>query len=267
MIRCIFLIVVLSRFLITDAQDRYFGYTYTSDVLWKGNIDIELWHTSRFGHQNEYFHAIDQQGEVEIGLGKNFQTALYFNRFTVTKIDSNNAAFHTSEMGLANEWKWKMTNPYNSFLGSALYSEWGLKGDELDLETKLILDKSFGRHLIALNLVWEFSQAIIKTNNSFRFKLVETPMEMDLGYLYNIHRDFGIGVEMRSSNLIQKGDWKNSLFFGGLTLNYRSEKWFLILGGLKQILNLHKTSDFPLNKVLTINENNTIRLILGLSLY
>ncbi|GAC1706203.1 MAG: hypothetical protein NVS9B7_14510 [Flavisolibacter sp.] len=259
--------MLLLSFVITAAQDRYFAYTYTSDVLWKGNIDIELWHTSRFGHKNEYYHAIDQQGEVEIGLGKNFQTAFYFNRFEVTKIDSNNSTFHTSEMGLANEWKWKMTNAYTSFLGSALYTEWGLKGDELDLETKIILDKSFGKHLIAFNLVCEFSQAINKVNNNFRFQLVETPIELDLGYLYNIHRDFGLGVEMRNANLIQKGQWKNALLFGGLTLNYRSEKWFLILGGLKQIVNLHKTADFPLNKVLTINENNTIRLILGFSLF
>ncbi len=266
MVKYILSVVLLPGFLFTYAQDRYFSYTYTSDVLWKGNIDIELWHTSRFGHQNEFYHAMDQQGEVEIGLGNNFQTAVYFNRFDVTKIDSNNTTFHTSEMGLANEWKFKMTNPYTNFLGSALYTELGLKGDELDLETKLILDKSLGKHLIALNLVCEFSHAINKVNNRYRFKLVETPIEMDLAYLYTIHKDFGIGVEMRNANLIQKGQWQNSVLFGGLTVNYRAENWFIILGASKQISNLHTTADFPFKKVLTINESNAIRLILGVSL-
>jgi hypothetical protein len=64
-----------------NAQDRYFGRTYTSNVLPKGSFDIELWHTSRFGHEGEYFHAMDQRMEYEVGLGGNLQTAFYFNHF------------------------------------------------------------------------------------------------------------------------------------------------------------------------------------------
>ena len=63
------------------AQDRFFARTYTSDVLPKGAVDLELWHTSRFGHSGQFFHAQDQRMEVEFGLGKNLQTAIYFNRY------------------------------------------------------------------------------------------------------------------------------------------------------------------------------------------
>ena len=63
------------------AQDRFFGRTYTSNVLPKGGIDLEFWHTSRFGHENQFFHAQDQRLEVEVGLGSNWQTAFYFNRY------------------------------------------------------------------------------------------------------------------------------------------------------------------------------------------
>ena len=63
------------------AQDRFFARTYTSNVLPKGAIDMEFSHTSRFGHQNQFYHAQDQRLEAEFGLGKNWQTAFYFNRF------------------------------------------------------------------------------------------------------------------------------------------------------------------------------------------
>jgi hypothetical protein len=52
--------VVLFVFIIAasaQAQDRYFGYTYTTNILPKGAIDLELWHTSRIGHLNQFYQA------------------------------------------------------------------------------------------------------------------------------------------------------------------------------------------------------------------
>ena len=77
-------IVLMASCLVTMSafgQDRYFARTYTANVLPKGSIDIEFWHTSRFGHKDQFFHAQDQRLEVEIGLGKKLQTAFYFNRY------------------------------------------------------------------------------------------------------------------------------------------------------------------------------------------
>src|SRR3954470_2097669 len=120
------------------SQDRYFGRTYTTNILPKGNFDIELWHTSRFGHEGQYFHAMDQRVEYEVGLGSNVQTAFYFNRFQKSFSDSLNEMIETNEIGFSNEWKWKLTNPMNR-VGLALYGEFGIKGDEIELESKLIL--------------------------------------------------------------------------------------------------------------------------------
>jgi hypothetical protein len=50
-------------------------------VLPKGAIDLEFWHTSRFGHTGQFYNAQDQRMELEFGLGKNWQTAFYFNRY------------------------------------------------------------------------------------------------------------------------------------------------------------------------------------------
>jgi hypothetical protein len=90
---------------VANGQDRYFGRTYTTNILPNGNFDIELWHTSRFGHEGQYFHAVDQRMEYEAGLGSNVQTAFYFNRFQKSESDSTGDINQSSEIGFSNEWK------------------------------------------------------------------------------------------------------------------------------------------------------------------
>jgi hypothetical protein len=120
-------------------QDRYFARTYTSHVLPKGGIDLEFWHTSRLGHQNQFFNAQDQRMEVEFGLGGNVMTAFYFNRFQKRYSETNNGTVTSNEIGFSNEWKFKLSDPSANKVGSALYFEAGLKGgDELELESKII---------------------------------------------------------------------------------------------------------------------------------
>lgn len=68
--KIILIIVVLAGIASAQAQDRNFARTYQTNVLPKGAIDLEFWHTSRFGHDDQFFHAQDQRLEVEFGLGK-----------------------------------------------------------------------------------------------------------------------------------------------------------------------------------------------------
>src|SRR5258708_27461710 len=93
------------------SQDRYFARTYTTNVLPKGAIDLEFWHTSRFGHKDQFFHAQDQRMELEFGLGKNLQTAFYFNRWQERYSTTNNGTQTNNEIGFSNEWKWKLSDP------------------------------------------------------------------------------------------------------------------------------------------------------------
>jgi hypothetical protein len=107
------IVLICSFFFFAAAhpQDRYFGRTYTTTILPKGSFDIELWHTSRFGHTGQYFHAMDQRVEYEVGLGKNVQTAFYFNRFQKSISNAQNEIEQSGEIGFSNEWKWKVTKP------------------------------------------------------------------------------------------------------------------------------------------------------------
>lgn len=248
-----------------EAQDRYFARTYTSNVLPKGSFDIELWHTSRFGHDGGFFHAMDQRMEFEIGLGGNLQTAFYFNRYQVTSSDANGDLVHANEAGFSNEWKWKLSDPSKNKLGSALYGEWSVKGDEVELETKLILDKSIGKDLFAFNLVIELEEEFARENGKTTLQLAEIPIELDFAYMRQLNINWGIGLEVRNHNEIVKGDWEHSVLFAGPTLNYRGNRFFIIANYLPQIINLHKTDAAPNNLVLDEHERAEARILLGFS--
>lgn len=247
-----------------NAQDRYFARTYTTNVLPKGNFDIELWHTSRFGHEGQYFHAMDQRFEYEVGLGRNVQTAFYFNRFQKSISDSAGDIQQSSEIGFSNEWKWRVTKP-TSRLNAALYGELGVKGDELELETKIILDRSFGKNLVAFNAVYELEFEAERKLGENEFELEETPLEFDLAYMRNFSTSFGAGIELRDHNEFVKGSWEHSVLFGGPVFNYRGNRWFLIFNYLPQLVNLHKTSVAPKNKVLDEHERAEARILIGFS--
>lgn len=250
--------------IIAGAQDRYFGRTYTSNVLPKGNFDIELWHTSRFGHEGEYFHAMDQRMEYEIGLGRNVQTAFYFNRFQKSVSDSAGSINQSTEIGFSNEWKWKVSKP-TSALGVALYEELEVKGDELESETKLIIDRSFGKNLLAFNAIYEMEMEGERENGENKFELEKTPLEFDLAWMRNFSTSFGAGIEVVNHNDLIKGKWDNSVLYVGPTINYRGDRWFFIANYLPQLSNLHKTPAFPKNKVLNEHERAEARILIGFS--
>lgn len=255
-------------FLVTNAQDRNFARTYQSNVLPKNNIDLEFWHTSRFGHSGQFFHAQDQRMELEFGLGSNWQTAFYFNRFQKRFSEGINGTVTSNEIGFSNEWKLKLTDPSINKLGIALYAEWGIKGgDELELETKLILDKIIGRHLFAFNAVYEFEKEFEWEDGKLKSDGYEMPVEFDLGYMYNVTKTFGFGFELRNHNDIVNGEgWVHSVLFGGPTVNFRGNRWFVIANYLPQWVNLRKTDVAPGNKVLDEHERAEARILVGITL-
>jgi hypothetical protein len=249
-----------------NAQDRYFGRTYTTSVLPKGAIDLEFWHTSRFGHQDQFFHAQDQRMELELGVGSNWQTAFYFNRYQKRFSESADGTTTSNEIGFSNEWKWKASAPTRKF-GVALYGEWGIKGgDELELETKIILDRSFGKNLFAFNGVVEYEKEFEWANGKLVTDEWEAPVEFDLAYMYNIKPSLGIGFELRNHNAIAKEGWEHSVLFGGPTINFRSNNWFVVANYLPQWVNLRKTDEAPNNKVLDEMERAEARILVGISL-
>lgn len=261
----LYILFILSAFT-GFAQDRYFARTYTANVLAKGGKDLELWHTSRFGHANEFFHAMDQRMELEIGLGGRLQTAFYFNRFQKSFTDSTGEMIHKTESGFSNEWKWQVNKPTITGFNIALYAELGIKGDEIELETKFIADKTFGNDLLAFNLVYEQEHEFERINGKSKLKLAATPVEINFAYMHYIKPQLGLGVELVNSNNISSGVRNNSLLFAGPSINYRGDSWFVIANYLPQLVNLKKTAAYPLSIDLVDHERAEVRVLVGVSL-
>ena len=249
------------------AQDRYFARTYTANVLSKGALDLEFWHTSRIGHLNQYYHAQDQRMEIELGIGNRVQTAFYFNRFQERFSTSANGTETSNEIGFSNEWKWRLHDQSKISPSIALYGEWGIKGgDELEIETKLILDKWIGKNLVAFNVVPEYEGTFNWKNRKLQFEKWQLPIEFVAAYMYSIKPGVGVGFELSDQNLITTRGWENSVLLGGPTINFRGSNWFVIASYLPQWVNLHKTTTFPDNKDLDDHERAEFRILLGISI-
>ena len=246
-----------------NAQDRFFGRTYTTAILPKGDFDIELWHTSRFGHQLEYFHAMDQRFEYEVGLGKNVQTAFYFNHFQKSVSDSANNINQSTEIGFSNEWKWRISGAERK-TGMALYAELGMKGDELEIESKLILDRTIGKNLLALNLVYE-AEGEAEWNNGKTHFNYNNNLELDAGWMYQFSTSFGAGIELVNENDLSGHKWNNSILYAGPTINYRDNKWFVVVNYLPQLGNIHSSQTFLKGMELKDHERTAARIIFGFS--
>ncbi|MGN6604475.1 MAG: hypothetical protein ACTHK8_18600, partial [Ginsengibacter sp.] len=143
--RCIFLCVMLFLFqTIAFAQDRIFAYTYQTNVLNKGDFDVEFQNTLAAGKKGLYSPYIfgrhlDQRLEFEVGLGKNVQTSFYLNSELFHYADTSSDALNQElKISFSNEWKWKIADPAANAIGFALYEELEFGGNNFESETKLI---------------------------------------------------------------------------------------------------------------------------------
>ncbi len=260
------------------AQDRQFVQTYQSTNLAKGFRDIEVWSTLRMGKET-FYRALDERLEFEMGLTDRLQTAFYINasnKSFANKDDSTGTIFSESEFSISSEWKLKLSDATTNIIGSGLYAEATISGTGLELEAKLILDKRISKHLIVFNAVgeWEWEQQVKgkvvngKVNQENDIKLMATPFEMDLAYMYNIKPNFGIGLEAKAHYEIttEKGLEHNALLVGPtLFWNTKDSKHSIIFNFLPEIINLKKTEEQPNDLDLDEYEKYQFRLLLDFS--
>jgi hypothetical protein len=256
-------LLILSLFVLicnVYSNERKFGYVYQSNVLGKGNRELEIWTTARIGKDIPYFARTDHRIEFEWGVTNRLQTSFYIN---FRNISSDNGSGKTTAFdfeGISSEWKYQFSSPAKNALGFALYGELGLNTDEVELETKLIFDKKIQKSTFALNLVfeneWELGSHEAET---------EIALEGDLGWSYDISNSFAAGIEIRNHNEIVEGEWEHSALFAGPVVSFSQPNWWLTLTVLPQITALKgKTGDN--NLVLDEHEKLETRLLFSFRL-
>ncbi len=253
------------------AQDRNFARTYQSNVKPSGGLDVELWNTLRMGKEGEgspydFGRILDQRLEFEVGLGGDVQTSLYFNLSQSTLHTIGASDFTTStEIGVSNEWKWKLTDPVADGIGTALYGEASFTSSEIELEGKVILDKRFGSSIIAANVAGEVEFETELDGDEVEQE-TEVPVELNLGYMYMCTPTFGIGVEARNANEISDGEWEKSVWFAGPTAFVSTGNFFFILNVQPQLFMMKREEGTVGNLDLVDHEKVEARLLMGITL-
>jgi hypothetical protein len=266
-------VIILFTFSI-KAQDRQFVYTYQSLTLPKGAKDLEVWNTYRTGRQYLY-NRIDQRIELEVGLTDKLQTSIYLNSESKTfqshydtlggiPDTSFYALYSEHAFSFSSEWKLRLSDPVADRIGSALYAELTFGTTEVELEGKLILDKKTDKNIFAMNLVGEFEMEFEAEPGEIEVEQEIKP-EVDLSYMRMLNQHVGLGLEARYNGVIVKGDLEHSALFGGPTLFYGGDKFFIILNASPQWANLQVNDQNPKSFDMTEYEKVQARLLIGFS--
>jgi len=236
------------------ASERTLTWEYDSSVLPPGSKELELWSTGRFG-KPEGYSAFDNRAELEMGLVDQLQTSLYVNFGTVYDYGSL-----VSNWSISNEWKWKLLDPVADVIGLALYGELTFGPSEEELEAKVILDKRFGKLLLALNLIGEYEWENLNPG-----WLHEQQLEAAFGSEYNLGAGFHLGVEARLNNVWEGGTgFVGGALFLGPVVSYVRPTWWVALSVLAQVVGYGSGTVDGLE--LDEHERINVRLLAGFDL-
>jgi hypothetical protein len=236
------------------AQDRIFTYTYQSNVLNKGQKELEVWTTLGTARQ-DYYRGLNHSLEFEIGLGKKLQTAFYLNYGYSSGISENNGndvLLSENSYSFANEWKLKFSDPVANKLGSAFYFEYALAPAETELEGKLILDKQTGRLTHAFNLVGELGleKEFDSEGNKIEAETEkEYKLELNYGLSYKINERWYAGIELMNENVFAENELEKSILTAGPVVSYSGQGFWVNFTLMPQI------TDFKAGKRNIIDED------------
>lgn len=276
--------VSLAGFAATPAQadEQYFGYTYSAETLPKGQTEMELWATDRRGKAEGHFDAQDYRIELEHGFTNRLTVAGYAN-FASHHIRGLEPDFKDTDRdfalrGLSAEFKYNVLSPYKDAFGLTLYAEpaWsrihggGEKGTEYELEFKAILQKNFldDRLIWAANLTfepeWEKEKEEVSPGITKSEWEKELKVEVSTGLSYRVAPNWFLGFEGRYASVYP--GWTNGLHretyavFAGPAVHYGGKKWWATLTFLPQLFGKPSPNG---SRALDEYEKREIRLKLG----
>ncbi len=237
-------IILAASFLLINsltllAQDRIFTYAYQSNVLGKGQKELEVWTTILNGKDN-YFREIKNRVEYETGLGSNLQVAFYLNSKQKAFFDdiTGEIVMDPTEISVSNEWKYKISDPVANTIGFAGYLELTAATDELEIELKAIFDKKIGRFLHVVNLILEPEWETTTVDGKV---VTETEIKYDniYAFSYNLNKNWNLGAEFINKNVYIKADkFTHSALFAGPTISYSTNNFWLNLTAMPQLKGL-----------------------------
>ncbi len=155
------------------ADEPLFGYVYTTDLLPKGQKELEQWATFREGRSQGDFHLLQTRTEFSYGVTDRFQVSTYLN-LADTNVSGNapdgttlppevfadynadpSSRFKASRVeSVSVEAIYRFMSPYTDPFGLAVYVEPSIGPRTYELETRVIAQKNFidDKLVIAANM-------------------------------------------------------------------------------------------------------------------
>ncbi len=265
-----------------QADERYFGYVYSAEVMPKGETEAEVWATDRRGKEEGHYDAQDYRLELEHGFTDRLTVAGYLNfvshhiRGLEPDLEDIDRDFRFQ--GASAEFKYNILSPYKDGFGLTLYAEpgWARIGKrsgetrtEYELELKLLLQKNFldDRLIWGTNFIfepeWEREVEIEDGEREVEWEK-ELTLEATTGLSYRVAPRWFVGAEARYASVYP--DWTEGLHreayavFAGPTVHYAGKKWWFTATYLPQLFGSPSPGR---SRHLDEYEKRELRVILG----
>ncbi len=234
------------------ADRRYFVQSYTPYLATAGSLDLEATTAAEYGQGDSVGTAFANHLELEYGITDRLTGAAYLNFVQ----DPGGA---TQFDGPSLEGIYRLTEPGRLPVDAALYAELRARGDELELEPKLLLARRIYRLVAVTNVIAEIERHYAGGERG----VTEKNLRVTGGLTREIGQVVAIGVEAYWDRPGLGTDSKASAVFVGPTINLQTPRVQLALGWQQQVAGHPSTgagldlADFP---------RTSVRLIVGASL-
>lgn len=213
-----------------EAGARRFTYVYEATTSAPGSFEFETWATWKTSpREQRRFNSVDFRHEIEFGITDRLQAAVYVADWGYREDpDANEHGFSYEDSAI--ELIYNLSNPTTDLLGSAIYGEFRGGPDELELESKIILQKNIERFVFAYNATLEAKW------EGDRFEERGGEFAQSLGVSYEISPTLLLGAELLHE--IDLPDWseaEDSIVYGGPNISYRHGNWWATLTPLIQL--------------------------------
>jgi hypothetical protein len=228
-----------------EAGARRFTYVYEATTSPPKTIESENWITWRTSpaEQNR-FNAIDFRHELEFGVTERLQLGLYLADWSYREDPAANA--HGAKFqDAALELIYNLANPTTDLLGAAVYGEFRGGPEELELESKIILQKNLGQFVIAYNGTLE------STWEGDHFEEKSGELSQALGLSYEVSPRLLLGAELlHEIDLPHWSGAEDSVVYAGPNLSYRWDNWWATVTPLVQVTDVASEVDVQTRLIL-----------------
>jgi hypothetical protein len=213
------------------ADQRHFTYTYEVFTASKGEVELENWVTWQFHHGRggaPDTNQFDFRHEFEFGITDRFQASLYFADWHVNDHPGGEDRVHFDDAAL--ELIYRLSDPVNDFVGSAVYGEVRGGPDFLELESKILLQKNFGKWVAAYNATVEGRWLGAHLDER------EGEFQQTAALSYEISPRFMLGAE--ALHEIDLPNWdkaEKSVVWAGPNASVRSGHWYVTVTALARL--------------------------------